>query len=51
MLFYTILICLFSILWGAMGLGNRTAEAVNPKFFEEFGGEDITSGYPGVEYK
>ena len=32
-----------------MGLGNKTAEAVNPKFFKEFNGED--SGYPGVEYK
>ena len=36
MLFYTILLLLFSVLWGAMGLGNRTSEAVNPAFYAQF---------------
>ena len=36
MLFYTILLLLFSVLWGALGLGNRTSEAVNPAFYRQF---------------
>ena len=48
MLFYTILLLLFSVLWGALGLGNDKKN-INPQFSDAFLGE--TSGYPGVEYK
>ena len=49
MLFYTILLLLFSVLWGAMGLGNKTSKRVNPAFYGDFA--TATTGYPGVEYK
>jgi hypothetical protein len=48
MLFYTILLLLFSVLWGALGLGNKKAN-INALFSAKFGDEE--SGYPGVEYK
>jgi hypothetical protein len=47
MLFYTILIFLFSILWCAIGLGNKNP-TINSVFAETFADEE--SGYPGVEY-
>lgn len=47
MFFYTILIFLFSILWCAIGLGNKNP-TINSVFAAKFGEE--TSGYPGVEY-
>ena len=48
MLFYTILIGLFSLLFGILGLGSMNAN-VNPLFAATFKGE--TEGYPGVEYR
>ena len=48
MLFYTILIGLFSILWSALGLGNKNPK-INKVFANNFGTSD--TGYPGVEYK
>lgn len=47
MFFYTILILLFSILWCAIGLGNKNPN-INKEFAKKF--EKETSGYPGVEY-
>ena len=50
MLFYCILIGLFSILWSTLGLGNANPNInmVFSKFMEE---NDSTTDYPGVEYK
>jgi hypothetical protein len=47
MLFYTILIFLFSILWCAIGLNNKNKN-INPVFHKEFA--DNTDSYPGIEY-
>mgnify|MGYP000034971112 CR=1 FL=1 len=51
MFFYTILIALFSLLWGTIGLINKNA-LVNPEYSNAFkdaieGGE---TSYPGVDY-
>ena len=51
MLFYTILIALFSLLWGTIGMGN-TNEQVNAEYSKAWK-EPIAegeSGYPGVAY-
>jgi hypothetical protein len=48
MFFYTILIFLFSILWSAIGLGNKNKN-INKVFHDEFANAE--SDYPGVEYK
>ena len=48
MLFYIILIVLFSLLLGVLGLGNRN---IAGDFQKKFKDSKITDGYPGVEYE
>ena len=51
MLFYTILILLFSLLWGVIGLGNGV-EVINPVFYSKYKTEESRIyGFPGIEYQ
>ena len=53
MLFYLIIVLIFSMLWTTIGIGNYRLEASNPDFYAAYGSEEVRAegGYPNVQYE